>query len=52
MVTAGDLAGLRGGEAGVEHRRNEVHPLCVILDATARVELVGVNADMLDAGTR
>jgi hypothetical protein len=33
----------------VQHPRDEVHPAGVILDATPRIELVGADADVIDA---
>src|SRR6516165_5094863 len=49
VVAAGDLARLVGGEAAAQHRRDEVHPPRVILKATPRIELVGADADVIDA---
>jgi Bacterial extracellular solute-binding protein len=49
IVAAGDLARLLGGEAAAQHRGDKMHPAGVVLDATARVELVGADADMIHA---
>src|SRR5215469_14694468 len=49
IVAAGDLARLLGVEAAAQHRGDKMHPAGIILDATARVELVGADADMIHA---
>src|SRR5689334_5780477 len=49
VIAAGDFPGLLGGEAATQHRRDEMHPARVILDAPARIELVRADADMIDA---
>src|SRR5215472_6217864 len=48
VVAAGNLTDLLGGEAAAQHRRDEVHPLRVIRDASRRDMLVGADADVID----
>ena len=38
VVAAGDLARLLGAEAAAQHRRDEMHPPRIILDATTRID--------------
>ena len=33
----------------MQHRRDQVHPARVVLDATSCIELVGADADVIDA---
>src|ERR1700741_4349556 len=49
VVAAGDLSGLLRCEAATQHRRDEMHPLLVVLHATRRDMLVSTNADVIDA---
>src|SRR5580700_11492636 len=48
IVAAGDLAGVFSGEAAAQHGRDQVNPASIVLDAAARIELVGADADAID----
>ncbi len=48
IVAACNLSGLFGCEAAAQHRRDELHPLRVILHAAGEDLLVGANADVID----
>src|SRR5580693_6669193 len=47
-VPAGDLSGFLGREPPAHHRRNEMHPLRVVRQASRRNMLVGADTDMID----
>src|SRR6516164_3857453 len=48
IVATRDLSGLLGSKAAAQHRRDEVHPLGVVRQASRRDMLVGADADMID----
>src|SRR5437762_12744011 len=49
VIAAGDLTRLLRGKTAMQHRRDQVHPARVVLDATSCIELVGADADVIDA---
>src|SRR5713226_2049897 len=49
IVAACNLACLFGCEAAAQHRRDELHPLRVVLQAAWGDLLVGADADVIDA---
>src|SRR5579883_1038335 len=48
IIAAGNLAGLFGREAALQHRRDELHPLGVILEDARSGLLIGADAHMID----
>src|SRR6516162_6725729 len=48
VVAAGNLACFVPSEAAAHHRRNQVHPLRVVVHASWRDVLVGADADMIN----